>query len=205
MATVLLEAEDLCAQVGERRLFSGLNLSLMPGQTLLLRGPSGSGKTVLLRILAGQRPADDGRVLLHGQPLERGGGPRWRSQLVLVPQHPVVLPGAPVDTWAAWSALKVHRGRQLGDPQAHAAAMDLPAGAWTQPWTGLSGGERQRLHIALAIALQPVVLLLDEPTAALDAGSVERVEALLRGHTAVWISHDEDQHRRLAADHTVSL
>ncbi len=201
----VLEAQGLEARVGERVLFAGISFHLERGQALRVHGPSGSGKTVLLRILAGLREAEAGELRLEGRSWSGWTPPEWRARVAYLPQDPVVLPGSPSETWELLRALRGQRDRELGEPRRYLGPLRLPQPTWEQPWTELSGGERQRLHLALALATDPLVLLLDEPTSALDPDATAAAEALLSGRSALWVTHDAVQAERLGLSGTVEL
>ncbi len=169
----------------------GVDLEVAPREVVALIGPNGCGKSTLLRVVAGLLPSDHGSVTLDGEPVV-GTDPRvalvfqeprllaWRSAEHNV-RFPMELAGWPV-------ARQVARARDL------LALVGLRDFAGTRP-SHLSGGMRQRLAIARALALEPSVLLLDEPFSALDALTRERFNVeLLRlwertGTTILVVTH----------------
>lgn len=183
-----LIAQGLGQRVGERVLFSGVDVEVRAGAPVRVTGASGSGKTSLLRLLAWLDAPTAGTLTLDGQPPEQWGAPVWRSRVALVAQEPARLPESPADTVGWMRGLR--HGRLLDDPVALASAWMLPAHRWAQPWAALSGGEAQRVALALALGRRPDVLLLDEPTSALDDAATAAVVASLRGRALVLVSHD---------------
>ncbi len=163
------------------------------GECVSLSGASGSGKTLLLRAIADLDP-HGGSVRLDGEPAEAMAGHEWRRRIGLLPAEPY---------WWAESAGE-HFARR---DEAQLDALGLPAEAFEWTLSRCSTGERQRLALARLLQNRPQVLLLDEPTAALDPQSAERVEALLleyrRRYNAVviWVSHDPAQRERVAQRH----
>jgi ATPase subunit of ABC transporter with duplicated ATPase domains len=204
-----LEARGLSRRVADRVLYRDLELRLAPGETLAVQGASGTGKSQLLRQLARLDAGssggveESGELWLDGRTPEEWGARRWRAEVALVPQAVPRLEGAPEATARALAELAVLRERGVGDlpGAAEEAALELGLSAedWRRPWVQLSGGEGQRALLALAAAREPRVLLLDEPTAALDPGAVSRVEAFLRGRTCVWVTHSGGQAERVAS------
>ena len=173
-------------------LLKPVEFDLAAGECIVVQGPSGSGKTLLLRALADLDP-NAGEVYLEGRGRLTMSGPEWRRLVGYVPAEPgwwVDTIGAHFADWPA--ALAV--ARQLGfsgDPK-----------DW--PIAQLSTGERLRLALVRALMVRPKVLLLDEPTAALDPASVTAVETLITarltmGLGALWVTHDVAQAQRIAA------
>ncbi len=163
-----------------------------PGECLPVVGPSGSGKTLLLRAIADLDP-NRGEVWADGVSRAAVPAPSWRRRVVYL--------AAESAWWAEEVAAHFARPEQLAEL---APELGLPAdcGAW--PVSRLSSGERQRLALARALVLAPQVLLLDEPTAALDPDGVARVEALVGRRLgdsacALWVTHDAAQAQRLNA------
>ncbi len=155
----------------------GVDLEVAPGEIVALIGPNGSGKSTLLRVVAGLLAPDRGAVELDGRPL---AGPDPAIGLVF--QEPRLLP---------WRSVAANVGYPLelaGWPRPRRAArvetlLDLvgvEGAAGARP-SQLSGGMRQRVALARALALEPRVLLLDEPFSALDALTRERLNAELQG------------------------
>jgi putative ABC transport system permease protein len=190
-----LVARGLVRRFGARRVLDALDLDVAPGELVGVAGPSGAGKTTLLRALAWLEPLDAGEVRLAGQTPAELGVPQWRARVAYVAQRPAVLAQTPRATARARRQLGTAQSRERsdgrGDPVAIAARWGVGETLWDQPWAELSGGEQQRVALALTLARRPVVVLLDEPTAALDPASASAVEADLIGLTGVLVTHDE--------------
>lgn len=196
-----LELEGLAVPVpGRAPVVLRGRLALAPGTHVALTGPSGSGKSTLLEALAGLRP-HEGTVQLGGRALAAWPDGPLRRRLLLIPQRPWLMPGTLADN--------LRLARPDADDAAlmaalEAAALDdlvraLPEGlaaAVGARGHGLSGGQAQRLALARMFLADPVVLLLDEPTAHLDAHTRDHVLAHLRrfaqGRTFVVATHDPE-------------
>lgn len=172
--------------------FGPVNLSIAAGECVAVRGASGAGKSLLLRAIADLDP-NEGEVEWGGQARVGMPAPDWRRLIGLVPAE------------SGWWADRVgeHFGQQAILSEL-LEAVGMPSDALTWEVARLSTGERHRLAIIRCLALKPAVLLLDEPTAALDGGATERVEALLKqqleSDTAILIvTHDPEQVRRIAS------
>jgi putative ABC transport system ATP-binding protein len=189
-----------------RFVVDGVSMRVERGEWLVLSGPSGSGKTTLLGLLGGLVTPTEGDVLIAGRSvvhMRDHHRTRWRrrhvgfvfQELALVPGmsllENVLLPLAPA---GGASRAAVDRARALLDRLGILSLADTSV-------ERLSGGERQRGSIARALVLDPEVLLMDEPTAHIDAAQVERLLALLaelrgEGRTLLTSTHDP----RLADD-----
>ncbi len=150
-----------------QEVLAGIDLRIEPGEFVALVGPSGAGKTTLINLLAGLVSADAGAVQFHGQPVT---GPDPRRALVF--QTYALLPWFTVRQNVLLAVAQVHS--RLSRKQQHAHAdryiemVHLTRAAHRRP-AELSGGMRQRVSVARALAMNPEVLLLDEPLGALDA------------------------------------
>jgi putative ABC transport system ATP-binding protein len=204
---LLLRATGLACAVGGRELWANLTLDLHPGECLAVTGPSGVGKTLLLRILAGLRAADAGEVWLDGRRLDDWWMPDYRARVAYLAQRPALPDGSVGDVLAAPFALRVHRHQHFEPEDAvqWLAALDIAPEFLDQASDDLSGGEAQVAALVRALLVKPRVLLLDEPTAALDPQRTRRVEALLREWLAadaqracIWVSHDAAQVERVS-------
>jgi iron complex transport system ATP-binding protein len=170
---------------GGREVFSGLDFAASTGEALAVTGPNGSGKTSLLRALAGTVAAD-GEVEFGGLSRRALGRRRAARLVALVPQHPV-LPGGLTAAEYVLLGRTPHLGYLAVDGVADrrlalAALERLDAAALAaRPLGELSGGEQQRVVLARAVAQEPSVLLLDEPTASLDVGHQQQVLDLVEG------------------------
>lgn len=172
-----------------------LTFEVAAGECLAVEGPSGSGKSRLLRAIADLDPAE-GYVFVDGA--ERREMPAWQWRRLV--RYAAAEPAWWSDTAAAAlpsDAASVARLAKL------VSDLGLAAGIVEQPLAQLSTGERQRLALVRALADQPRVLLLDEPTGALDPASAALAEELIRyqvlaGRSVVLVSHDPAQVARLA-------
>jgi ABC-type iron transport system FetAB ATPase subunit len=191
-STALLSARGLRSRFG-----GPFDFDLRAGECVAIQGPSGAGKSVLLRMLADLDP-HEGDIMLDGRSNKAMPAPAWRSQVVYQAAEP-----------AWWEATAgAHFGPysdtdQRGFVDRTLGALGLSTALLDTDIERLSTGERQRLVLVRSLACEPRVLLLDEPTAALDPDSVARAEALLasclaRGMAILIVTHSAEQARRLA-------
>ncbi|GAX77956.1 hypothetical protein CEUSTIGMA_g5398.t1 [Chlamydomonas eustigma] len=193
------EVQGLKRILGESLLFSDINFTLSGSERLFVTGPSGVGKTLFLRLLACLDEAQGGELRLNGKTPSDYGFPAWRALVTYVPQSRVNFKGTPAEFYFQAQQFASQKGRPRGDLPTLINDLGLEHVVLNQAWTELSGGQAQRVAIAIAVALRPAVLLLDEPTSACDQVSVRRVEKVLQdsGCTLIWISHDPEQPSRL--------
>ncbi|ORX54990.1 P-loop containing nucleoside triphosphate hydrolase protein [Hesseltinella vesiculosa] len=195
----LLEARGISMQLSnERWLFRNVDLTLDQGDILIVRGPSGAGKTTLLKCLAELVPYTEGYPLLHGKKPVDYGIPSWRTKVMYVPQRPALHPGSPMDLFTMAKKFQAQKNKSFGDPTKIGMEWNLSESHFLESWSNLSGGEMQRCALAIALALNPDVLLLDEPTSALDPDTTQLVEKTLKGRTCIWITHSTEQQERVA-------
>ena len=213
--THTLAAENLVLGYGDRTVIDGLDLLVPPGQVTAIVGANACGKSTLLRSMSRLLSPRGGQVLLDGKQVHKTPAKQLARTLGLLPQSPVAPEGITV-------ADLVGRGRHphqgmlsrwsAADDAAVAEALDATetAGLADRPVDELSGGQRQRVWIAMALAQQTDVLLLDEPTTFLDVSHQVEVLDLLtdlnhaRGTTIVMVLHDLNLAARYA-DHLVAL
>jgi zinc transport system ATP-binding protein len=177
-----------------------VTLGIAQGEFVAVAGPNGGGKTTLLRLIVGLVRPQHGSIRVFGEPVERLS---HRSSIGYLPQRAQLGIDAPVSVREVVSAGRVSHGRLLGplraaDRAAVAAAIErvgLSSRA-DAPLSTLSGGQQQRAFIAKALAGEPRLLILDEPTAGVDADAQESLAALLAElhrdlHvTVLYISHE---------------
>lgn len=211
----LVEARDVGRRHpdGQGWLLEQVSLRLSPGDRLALSGPSGSGKTLLLRALTLLDPVDRGEVLWLDQPVHGLRVTEFRSQVIYLHQRPAFLEDEVEASIRAPFALRVNRARRYDRQQVVAwlGQLGRDPSFLAKPMRNLSGGEMQITALVRALALQPHVLLLDEPTAALDESTALAVEALIAGwatedprRSLIWVSHDQGVQQR-ATNRTVRI
>ncbi|NHC14212.1 ABC transporter ATP-binding protein [Motilibacter deserti] len=210
-----LTAEKLTLGYRDRVVVSGLDLAVPPGKVTAIVGANACGKTTLLRSMSRLLAPRAGHVLLDGKEVHRTPAKALARTLGLLPQSPIAPEGIAVSDL-------VGRGRHphqgvltrwsKEDDAAVAAALEATdtAELADRPVDELSGGQRQRVWIAMALAQQTDVLLLDEPTTFLDVSHQVEVLDLLtdlnraRGTTVVMVLHDLNLAARYA-DHLVAM
>jgi ABC-type multidrug transport system ATPase subunit len=192
-----LEAHGLAKSFADRRVLVDVGLVLYEGERVLLSGRSGSGKTTLLRLLAWLEVPDTGEVLFDGRTPRELGPTRWRTQIAYVPQRAPRYPGTPMELVRRIQSFESRSAITL-DPRHIGGRWHLRRDAWDQPWSSLSVGEQQRAQLAIALACDPAVLLLDEPTSSLDEQSTNAVMVDLLTRTAIWVTHDPGQAHQVA-------
>jgi len=189
MSQVLLEADAIARRLGGRQVLDGIELHLDRGQGYVLSGDNGSGKTTLLRILSGLDTADAGVLRFQGEQTLLPRYPdAWRLRVVYVHQHPYLFHTSVAGNIAyglkARGEPRERRSWQVERAMDWAGVREVAA----VPPQKLSGGEKQRVAMARAKVLAPQLLLLDEPTANLDADGRRRIIALLASLCAEGVS-----------------
>ena len=204
-----LAADALAAGYEQRLVLQALSLHIAEGEVVALVGPNGSGKSTLLRALGRVLKPRGGSVFLDGRELAQWSTREIARELALLPQGPALSQDMTVEE-LVWMGRSPHQGL-LGLPTAADRAAVDAALRETRIETmrgrqvsSLSGGERQRVWLAMALAQQPRVLLLDEPTTFLDLNHQLEVLDLIRdlnrerGLTVVMVLHDLNQAARYA-------
>lgn len=205
----MLAAHSIGRKARDRWLIKNVSLSVEPGQRLALVGPTGSGKTVLLRSLALLDPLDAGEVRWLDKPVRGDETPKFRSRVAYLHQRPALLEGSVESILRQPFTLRTHHGRQFDRERIvqFLRALDRSETFLAKQQRDLSGGEAQLTALLRAMQLDPEILLLDEPTAALDAASAATVETLIDrwlseqpGKRAMlWITHDSRQASRISS------
>ena len=168
-----------------------ISFELAAGDCMVVRGPSGAGKTRLLRALADLDPVE-GYIFLEGAERREVPGPEWRGLV----RYSAAEPG----WWA--ETPRTHFGADA-DVERLSASLRIERAVLDRPIAETSTGERQRLALIRALSGDPLVLLLDEPTAALDVDAAMLAEEMIRffkdsGKIVLLITHDDGQAQRLA-------
>ena len=233
-----LFCKNLSRQISGNWIWSKINLHLAPGNKLALTGSSGSGKSLLLRTLAGldvieSGPSGEtGSINFDGKSLYEWEMPRYRTRVCYIPQNPVFFDETVETNLKRVFSLKVNQNRHydrkkilawleqfsLSDAAAITSENVDVFEFLQRPAKDLSGGESQITALLRVLQIEPQVLLLDEPTASMDAELTKRFENLLDtwqkgnpeknldiGNTTpqrswIWVSHNPDQLRRMCHD-----
>lgn len=203
-----LEAKGLHRLAGERVLLDNISLSVQGGARIAIVGPTGSGKSLLLRSLAMLDPIDAGEVHWRGQTVHGSDIPIFRSQVIYLHQRPALVEGTVEENLRQPYLLRVHRDKHFDRERVARLLSSLGRSNsfLSQRQRDLSGGESQLTALLRAVQLDPAILLLDEPTAALDPDSTAMVESLViewlnempSYRATVWVTHDHEQSRRIS-------
>jgi len=222
-STPAVELRGVTKRFGTQVVLSGIDLCVMPGETVCILGPSGSGKSTLLRCINFLERPDEGLVFLHGErvgfhftasgsvPMRDRELAMLRTRIGMVFQHFNLWPHLTVlqnVTESPVHILRRPRSEVVAEAERLLEQVGLADKRDVYP-AFLSGGQMQRVAIARALAMRPQVLLFDEPTSALDPELVGEVLAVMRsiahiGLTMIVVTHEMD-FARSAADRIVFL
>ncbi len=201
MASALLAARDVTVVRDGARIVDRASVSVAPASILTIQGASGSGKSTLLRAIATLIPMSEGTVLFDGREVRAIGITEYRRRVAYVPQLPAMFEGDVAENLRSGPRF---RGAILGRAEVIAliGRVGLAADLLEREASDLSGGERLRVALARALANDPRVLLLDEPTAALDPEAanviLDLVLALADSGTAILaVTHSVEHAARL--------
>jgi putative spermidine/putrescine transport system ATP-binding protein len=194
--SVLLQ--DLSRSFGTTRALDGLSIEIAPGELVALLGPSGCGKTTALRIVAGFESADAGSVIIDGKDIS--SVPASRRDMGMVFQSYSLFPNMSALDNVAFG-LRMRKLAPAGRRQRAGDLLDMVglAPQAKQYPHQLSGGQQQRVALARALAIEPRVLLLDEPLSALDAKVRLQLREQIRtlqqrlGTTTLFVTHDQEE------------
>jgi putative spermidine/putrescine transport system ATP-binding protein len=195
---VEVRLEDLRRKYATTTALDGLSLTIAPGELVALLGPSGCGKTTALRLLAGLEEADSGRVIIGGEDVT--GVPANRRNVGMVFQAYSLFPHMTAQQNLEFG-LQLHKvgvdeRRKRAKDMLELVGLSAHANKFAHQ---LSGGQQQRVALARALAIQPQVLLLDEPLSALDAKVRSRLRDEIRrvqlevGITTLFVTHDQEE------------
>jgi iron complex transport system ATP-binding protein len=215
MSDQRLHGDDLCLAYDDRVVAEGLSVEIPDGSFTVIVGPNACGKSTLLRALSRMLRPKEGTVYLDGQAISSQPSKQVARTLGLLPQSPIAPDAITVSDLVARGRYP-HQGllRQWSADDARAVAEALAATATTEladrPVDELSGGQRQRVWLAMALAQETPILLLDEPTTFLDiAHQIEVLDLCAdlreeRGHTMVAVLHDLNHACRYAT-HLIAM
>jgi putative spermidine/putrescine transport system ATP-binding protein len=196
MTGVAVHLNGLRRTFGTVHALDNLDLSIEPGEFIALLGPSGCGKTTALRVLAGLEDADSGQVLVGGKDVT--ALPANRRDMGMVFQAYSLFPHLTALANVSFGLSLRGRGKSLSRAREMLELVGISAFADRYPHQ-LSGGQQQRVALARALAIEPSVLLLDEPLSALDAkvrvqlrDEIRRIQTEV-GTTTLFVTHDQEE------------
>jgi spermidine/putrescine transport system ATP-binding protein len=193
-----IDLDNVCCDFGSFRAVDRVNVSIQPGEFFSFLGPSGCGKTTILRMISGFTEPTGGAISIGGKDM-RGQRPNQRPT-ALIFQNLALFPLMPIWENIAFGleVRGVDKAKRRARAEELLALVDLQ-GAADKMVSQLSGGQKQRVAIARALAVEPSVMLLDEPLSALDLKLRQHMRAELRaiqkrtGVTFIYITHDQGE------------
>lgn len=198
---VVLHSDGLSFETGGRRLIDNVDLAIAPARCTVIMGANGAGKSLLLRLMHGLIRPSSGTVFWRERPLDGRG----RRSQAMVFQRPVMLRRSVRANLRFALGVRGVGSAERAEREENALELGRLGELATMPARALSSGEQQRLAMVRALACNPEILFLDEPTANLDPASIQAIESLIRealrnGTTIVLVTHDAGQARRLGDD-----
>jgi putative ABC transport system ATP-binding protein len=207
--TAVLDARQVSRRHpdGRQWLLEDVSLTVHAGERIALVGPSGSGKTLALRALVLLDPLDSGEIRWQGRVVRREMIPAFRARAIYLHQRPAFSRDTVEAVLRRPFALRAHRARRFDRDWVldHLKHLGRDASFLEKRIRDLSGGEMQITALLRALELEPGMLLLDEPTAALDTQTAAAAEEMISGwvddapdrRAFLWVGHDQTQARRV--------
>jgi len=204
-----IELDRLCYSIGQKAILDRVDLTIQPGEIFAVMGRSGTGKTTLLRLIMGLVRPTDGRIRVNGADLTQLREPdldELRKGMGMVFQGAALFDSMTVGENVGFALVEHRRlpaSRLAARVSELLAMVDMDGSEDLMP-AQLSGGMRKRVGVARALALEPCIMLYDEPTAGLDPISAAASDELIRrlrdtvGVTSVIVSHDVQSLRRVS-------
>lgn len=187
----MVEAVHVRKSYGKRLILSDVSFCAKPGEQIAIAGKNGCGKTTLLKIMAGIEKADSGQISFYGKPVGKSGKEAGRSCGYVPQENPLLEELSVRDNLRLWGGKKSLLDAGLREMFALDDIMKVPVGR-------LSGGMKRRVAIACAVAGRPPVVLMDEPTAAVDVYYKSIIRQWMREYTQkngilILSTHDEQE------------
>jgi putative ABC transport system ATP-binding protein len=204
----ILEMKNITSELSKMGvpILNRLSFSLNPKDRLVLKGPSGSGKSLLLRSLIFLDPIRSGEVWFQNQKVKPEEIPNYRSRVIYLGQKPSLLEGSVEDNLKFAFQLKTHQNKKYDRKSVLKLvnSFNFEESFLTQSAKFLSGGESQIVALVRALILDPQILLLDEPTASLDASRSDIFEKLIvkwveesEDRAFIWVTHHREQEEKV--------
>lgn len=191
-----MEVNGICKSYGKKQVLKKISFLTEPGKCIGLIGANGCGKTTLLKLMAGVEKADVGQILIEGKPFA-GGEKELRGKIGYVPQENVLMEELSVkDNLKLFATLS---GKKIQEEYVRLLCEQFSVtGFMKEKVSRLSGGMKKRVSIVCAMIGRPEILILDEPSAALDLVFKEELKACIRAFTkaggcVVLSSHDKGE------------
>jgi len=198
----IIEIKNLSKSLQNHPIIKDIDLEIQKGEIITLVGPSGSGKSTLLRCLNRLIEPDQGTIQFENKDYFNIPITTLRKNIVMVPQESVMFPGTIHDNIAF--GLNIHGIKDETIIVKSIIDAGLSESFLKKNAEKISGGEKKRVSLARALAIQPKVLLLDEPTSGVDPKNIETVEQNIKSFTkqrhltVIWVTHDIQQAKRVS-------
>lgn len=205
----MLVLQNLGRQIQGKWIWKHLNFELHPGERCAIAGEAGVGKSLLLRAIAALDPIQAGTIVFQDKHVSDWFIPHYRTHILYLHQRPALLEGTVEQNLQAVYKIAVHRSLPHYNSQRqrileYLSMLGRPSDFLDRPTHALSGGEAQIAAFLRALLCSPTVLLLDEPTASLDAHTERQFESLVHlwqqedpMRSYFWTSHNPEQLKRM--------